>query len=65
MLLLINVFFRCSEITEIDLSEFDTSQFVNMFAMFSECFHLRTINLKNFNTSNVIYMHLISFNVIF
>ena len=54
-------FYRCSEITEIDLSEFDTSQFVNMFAMFSECFHLRTINLKNFNTSNVIYMHLMFF----
>ena len=51
-------FYRCSEVTEIDLTEFDTSQFVDMFAMFSECFLLKSLKLSNFNTSSVIYMHL-------
>ena len=46
-------FYQCTEITEIDLSEFDTSQFTTMYAMFSECHFLSSLNLKNFNTSNV------------
>ena len=50
-------FYWCTEITEIDLSEFDTSQFTSMYAMFSECHSLISLNLKNFNTSKVRYMH--------
>ena len=51
-------FYLCSEVTEIDLTEFDTSQFFDMFAMFSECFKLKSLKLSNFDTSNVIDMHL-------
>ena len=36
-------FYMCSEVTEIDLTEFDTSQFVDMFAMFSECHKLKSL----------------------
>ena len=51
-------FYLCSEVNEIDLTEFDTSQFNNMFGMFSECFKLKSLKLSNFDTSNVIDMHL-------
>ena len=51
-------FYTCSEVTEMDLTEFDTSQFVDMFAMFSDCYNLKSLKLNNFNTSSVIYMNL-------
>ena len=52
-----NMFKYCSNIIEIDLSNFDTSNVTNMSSMFNGCETLSLLNLSNFNTSNVINMN--------
>jgi len=47
------MFFKCEDITEINLSKFDTSKVTNMYAMFYGCSSLYSLDLFNFNTSNV------------
>ena len=47
------MFKDCSNITEIDLSNFDSSNINNMFGTFQNCLSLTSINLENFNTSKV------------
>ena len=47
------MFYKCINITEIDLSHFDTSEVTEMLAMFYHCDHLTSINLSNLNTKNV------------
>ena len=55
---LIDNFFKgCSNLTEIDLSHFNTSKIKNMANMFSGCSSLYSINLSNIDTSNVINMN--------
>ena len=44
----------CPDITEIDLSHFDTSNVANMCIMFGKCKSLTSLNLTNFDTSKVI-----------
>ena len=51
-----NIFSRCSDIIEIDLSDFDTSECTFMFDMFSYCPSITSLNLSNFNTSKVTNM---------
>ena len=51
-----NLFSYCTNITEIDLSYFDTSQVNYMNSMFSDCSNLISLNLSNFNTSSVTSM---------
>ena len=53
----LHMFYQCSNITEIDLSKFDTSKVENMYQMFEGCSQLSSIDLSNFNTSNVETMH--------
>ena len=48
--------YRCDKITEIDLSQFDTSQVTNMRRMFSSCSSLTSLDLSNINTSQVTNM---------
>ena len=48
-----NMFRRCYHITEINLSNFDTSKVTTMFAMFWDCTSLTSIDLSNVNTSKV------------
>jgi len=48
-----NMFQSCSQIIEIDLSKFDTSQITNMYRTFYLCSSLTSLNLNNFNTSLV------------
>ena len=48
-----NMFFQCSDITEIDLSNFNTSKVNNMIGMFNGCSSLTSLNLSNFDTSKV------------
>jgi len=48
-----NLFRSCYNIFEIDLSNFDTSQVINMESMFSDCSSLYSLRLSNFNTSKV------------
>ena len=48
-----NMFRDCSAITEIDLSNFDSSEVTNMCHMFSGCTSLTSINFTYFRTSKV------------
>ena len=50
------LFRGCTSITEIDLSNFVTTQVTDMGNMFYGCTSLTSINLANLDTSNVIYM---------
>ena len=45
-----NMFFQCSDITEIDLSNFNTSKVNNMIGMFNGCSSLTSLNLSYFDT---------------
>ena len=49
-------------ITEIDLSNFNTSELVYIHGMFWKCKSLISINFNNFNTSKVIDMHFLFSN---
>ena len=51
-----NLFRKCIDITEIDMTNFDSSEVTDMFAMFHTCSSLTSINLYNFNTSKVVTM---------
>lgn len=50
------MFEDCSNLTEIDLSQFDTSNVWQMYAMFAGCSSLKTLDLSNFDTSSVTHM---------
>ena len=50
------MFYECTSISEINLSNFDTSNVTYMGAMFSGCSNLNSLNLSNFDTSNVTNM---------
>ena len=47
------LFEKCYYFTEIDLSNFDSSQVTSMYKMFHLCSILISLNLSNLNTSNV------------
>ena len=48
-----NMFYKCSDIIELDLSKFDSSKMNDMGGMFTYCSSITSINLSNFNTSLV------------
>ena len=50
------MFRDCSNLTQIDLSDFNTSNVTDMCFMFHNCEKLKGIDLNNFNTFNVIDM---------
>ena len=52
----INIFRQCEDITEIDLSNFDTSEVTDMSSMFYGCSSLKSLELSSFDTSNVANM---------
>ena len=56
-----NMFWKCSSITEIDLSNFNTSRVESMYNMFRDCSSLTSLNLSNFNTSQVWNFHCMFF----
>ena len=47
------MFYQCSKLTSLDLSNFNTSNVTNMSTMFTLCSKLTSLDLSNFNTSNV------------
>ena len=47
------IFYDCSSLTELDLSNFNTKNVTNMGNMFYRCSSLINLNLSNFNTKNV------------
>jgi surface protein len=51
------MFSNCSNIINIDLSSFDSSNVTHMNYMFSECYNLNEINLTNLKAYNVIDMN--------
>ena len=51
------LFQLCSNIIDIDFSNFNTSQVKSMHRMFFQCSSLISLNLSNFDTSKVTHMH--------
>lgn len=51
-----SMFCNCSKLTNLDLSNLDTSNVTSMYYMFANCSNLTSLNLSNFDTSNVITM---------
>ena len=52
-----NMFYGCRQLTQIDVSDWDTSKVTNMHAMFVACSQLTQLNVSNWDTSSVQYMH--------
>ena len=52
-----SMFYWMSNLTSLDLSNFDTSKVTNMQGMFEHMSNLTTLNLSNFNTSKVTDMN--------
>ena len=50
------MFFRCSSLISLDLSNLDSLNIVNMNYMFFDCSSLTSLNLDNLNTNNVTNM---------
>ena len=50
------MFYNCKEITEMDLSHFDTSHVTNMIGMFNHCENLISLDLSKFDTSHITMM---------
>ena len=50
------MFFECSSLKVLNLSNFNTDNVNNMRYMFYNCSTLKELNISNFNTNNVIYM---------
>ena len=51
-----NMFSNCYNLKNINLSNFNTQNVINMSNMFYDCKSLTNINLSNFNTQNFTYM---------
>ena len=51
-----NMFYSCSKLTSLDVTNFDTSKVINMSAMFRGCSGLTSLDVTKFNTSNVTNM---------
>ena len=52
-----DMFYNCSKVTTLDVSNFNTSLVTNMYSMFSGCSKLTSLDLSNFDTSSVTEMH--------
>ena len=50
------MFYDCSSLTSLNLSNFNTNNVTNMDSMFYNCSSLTSLILTNFNTINVINM---------
>ena len=48
-----SMFYLCTNLKELDISDFDKLKVTNMNSMFGECHNLIRLNVSNFNTSNV------------
>ena len=51
------MFIYCYNITEINMSNFNTSQVITMYSMFTHCSSLTSLDLSNLDTSRVIEMY--------
>jgi len=48
-----DMFYWCSSLTTLDVSNFNTANVTDMLSMFSDCRSLTTLDVSNFNTANV------------
>ncbi|MGF1919199.1 MucBP domain-containing protein [Enterococcus faecalis] len=51
-----NMFYMCTSLRQLDLSNFNTTNVTNMSGMFKNCNELRSVNVSSFNTANVRWM---------
>ena len=51
------MFYNCSALTSLDLSNFNTANVTNMYGMFYGCSSLESLDVSSFNTSNVTTMY--------
>ena len=58
------LFRGCHNISEVDFSNFDSSNIIAMHAMFYDCYSLTSINFGNLNTSKLITFRYIFYNCI-
>ena len=47
------MFYNCSKLTSLNLSNFNINYIKDMSYMFYKCFKLTNLNLSNFNTNNI------------
>ena len=52
----VGMFYNCSSLTSLDLSNFNTASVTNMASMFNGCQSLESLDLSNFNTASVTSM---------
>ena len=57
-----NMFCKCSKLRLFDLTQFNTSNVVNMEKMFCNCSSINILDLSNFNTQNATNMNQLFFN---
>ena len=57
------MFYGCSSLNELNLSNFTTNNVTDMSRMFFECSSLNVLNLSNFSTYNVKDMRSIFFKI--
>jgi len=58
------MFYNCKDITEIDMTKFDTSSVTDMKEMFSNCESLKYLDVSNLDTRNVSTFEYMFFNCI-
>ena len=51
------MFYNCSLLINLDVSNFDTKNVVDMNYVFSDCLSLKNLNISKFNTKNVTVHH--------
>ena len=51
------MFYGCSQLKELNLTNFNTNKVINMSYMFYKCTSLKELNINNFNTNNVTDMN--------
>ena len=56
------MFYNCSALTSLDVSNFDTSKVTDMSSMFKGCSSLTSLDVSSFNTSKVTYMSNMFYN---
>ena len=52
-----NMFWKCSALNELDLSNFNTDNVLNMGRMFYQCASLKELNISNFNILNPVTIY--------
>ena len=52
-----HMFYGCSSLTSLNLSNFETSEIIYMNNMFKDCYNLEYINIKNFIENSSLYLY--------